>query len=226
MKPIVAIGDIHGRTTWEGIVKAHPDAQFVFLGDYLDPYDSIPREKLLANLLQIMVFKRRNPENVVLLLGNHDMHYFSENALKGTRYDFQIERFAAPLFTEYRDLFQYAWQEGNWLFTHAGVSQEWFEDDFCGDISRPVADQLNYPSEAQIPALFRVGQVRGGRKGRTGGIFWADVSELADPLHGYVQVVGHNRVPDVSVQEGSHGNRIIFCDCLRYGNYLCLEHLG
>ncbi|MCD8262709.1 MAG: hypothetical protein LUD15_15580 [Bacteroides sp.] len=43
MTPTIAIGDIHGLTTWKGIVEKHPDCKIVFLGDYLDPYENIPR---------------------------------------------------------------------------------------------------------------------------------------------------------------------------------------
>ena len=225
MRPVVGIGDIHGRVLWKKIVEIHPEARIVFLGDYLDPFGFVPRKDLLANLRQIVALKQENPENVVLLLGNHDLHYMDPDVPRASRYDFQIEEEAARIFTEHRDLFCYAWQEGNCLFTHAGVSQDWFMDDFRGDVTLPVAGQLNHPSEFQLPALFRVGYARGGKKEATGGIFWADMTELADPLHGYVQVVGHNRVQKVTEREGKSGGKIIFCDCLRYRDYLYLEHL-
>ena len=38
-KPIVVIGDVHGLTTWKDVVKNHRGSQFVFLGDYYDPYE-------------------------------------------------------------------------------------------------------------------------------------------------------------------------------------------
>ena len=50
MKPLVAIGDIHGSTDWKAIVEKHPDCRIVFLGDYLDPIKYIPRKQLLQNL--------------------------------------------------------------------------------------------------------------------------------------------------------------------------------
>ena len=119
-------------------------------------------------------------------------------------------------------MFQYAFQDGEYLFTHAGVSQLWFDYDFCGDASRSVAEQLNNPAADQMPALLRVGYVRGGRRGDTGGIFWADKSELEDPLHGFTQIVGHNQVAEVTEHTGPGGGKIVFCDCLRNGLYLYL----
>ena len=87
------------------------------------------------------------------------------------------------------ELFQYAYQQGNRIFTHAGIQHSWFVDDFKGDLTQPIAHQLNNPESVQFNAMLRLGHARGGRIGKIGGIFWADISELTDPLHGYTQIV-------------------------------------
>lgn len=220
MKPIVAIGDVHGLDLWRPVVEQHADCRIVFLGDYLDPYGYIPHKELIANFRAIMDLKRSRPDDVTLILGNHDMHYFCDDAAKGSRFNFQIADKVSRLFLENMELFQYAWQEGRKIFTHAGISQRWFTEDFRGDTGSPVAEQLNHPSDAQMPALCRVGMLRGGREGASGGIFWADAEELHNPLHGFTQIVGHNRVPEVAVRSGGYDNKIVFCDCLRNGCYL------
>ncbi len=216
----IAIGDLHGLDCWKDIVEHWPECLTVFLGDYLDPYTSVSRRTLLANLRAVIGLKRRRMDTVVLLLGNHDVHYYHPSAPTGSRYDFRIEAEACRLFADNQDLFQYAYQQGNVVFTHAGISQKWFMDDFKGDLSLPIAAQLNHPRPEQVLPLFRVGKARGGREGKEGGIFWADRSELADPLHGFTQVVGHNRVADVTVACGVGGSRIVFCDCLSAGRFL------
>ena len=219
MKPIVAIGDIHGLNCWRKIAEEHSGCRIVFLGDYLDPYAYMSRKDLLANLREIIALKASRPDDVVLLLGNHDLHYFCGEAPVATRFDAQMKDAAASLFMQHRDFFCFAWQEGRTVFTHAGISQKWFAGDFRGDVSRPIAGQLNHPSGRQLASLFRVGQARGGPKGACGGIFWADASELSDPLHGFMQVVGHNRVKEVTERAGGCDSRIVFCDCLRMGKY-------
>ena len=196
---------MHGLDLWRDVVEAHPECRVVFLGDYLDPYGYVHKGKLLNNLRAIMQLKRDRPEDVVLLLGNHDLHYFCDESW---------------MFLNNIALFQYAFQDGEYLFTHAGVSQEWFDYDFCGDAARLIADQLNNPAADQVPALLRVGYARGGRRGDTGGIFWADKNELEEPLHGFTQIVGHNRVEEVTEHIGPGGGKIVFCDCLRNGLYL------
>ena len=111
-KPTIAIGDVHGLDLWRDVVEAHPECRVVFLGDYLDP-----------NLREIIDFKRSRPEDSVLLLGNHDLHYFCEEASPASRFDAGIAGEASSLFLDNLDLFQYAFQDGEYLFTHAGVSQ-------------------------------------------------------------------------------------------------------
>ena len=57
-KATIAIGDVHGLDLWRDVVEAHPECRLVFLGDYLDPYGYVPREKLLENLRSIIDLKR------------------------------------------------------------------------------------------------------------------------------------------------------------------------
>lgn len=223
MKPSVVIGDVHGLDYWKEIVASHLECKVIFLGGYLDPKERMSRFSLLRNLREIIALKQARPGDVVLLLGNHDLHYFCEDAPLASRFDEKIAGEASRLFSEHFGLFQFAYQEGRRLFTHAGVSCEWFECDFRGDPSRPVAEQLNRPAGWQLPALLRVGEARGSKRGALGGIFWADRSELLDPLHGFDQFVGHNRVPRIVECVGEHSNKIVYCDCLREGFYLYLE---
>lgn len=223
MKPTVVIGDIHGLDVWKQIIEKHPDCQVVFLGDYLDPREYVPHKYLLRNLQDIISLKRSRPEDVILLLGNHDLHYFCTDIVVSSRFDFSIGERASHLFLENMDAFQYAYQRGNRLFTHAGIAQEWFDNCFHGDINSPIAEQLNHPADSQIAALCQLGYLRGGQKGAIGGIFWADIDELTDPLHGFMQIVGHNQVSEVTEHSGMFDNKIIFCDCLWNGNYLYIE---
>ena len=85
-----------------------------------------------------------------------------------------------------------------------------------------LAEQFNNPKPEQIAALCRSGEARGGDRNTVGGIFWADISELFEPLPDYTQVVGHNRVSDIC-EHTNKGGRIIFCDCLFNEKYLKLE---
>ena len=75
---LTIIPDVHGRPFWRDAVKDVEDTPVIFLGDYLDPYpqDMVTWEDALQGLHDIIELKKRNPEQVTLLLGNHDVHYF------------------------------------------------------------------------------------------------------------------------------------------------------
>lgn len=220
MTPTIVIGDIHGSTYWKEIVKKHPDCKIVFLGDYLDPYEEIPHKNLFGNLVEIIQLKKERPEEIILLLGNHDLHYITSKIEQSWRYDFDLSQDAAYLFFKNKKWFQFAYQEDNCIFTHAGIAHKWFVNIFKGDISKNIADQLNNPNPEQEKALYACGKERGGVS-ETSGIFWAGIKELFEPLRGYTQVVGHNRVKEVK-EHTNNGGKIIFCDCLFNEDYLSI----
>ena len=162
-------------------------------------------------------------EDVVLLLGNHDMHYKdTEIAAIGSRYNVEIAFDLMMLYDDYSHCFQNAHQEGKLLFTHAGVSEEWFADAFQAATKEEAAWQLNHCVDGQEEALHRCGVRRGGPF-PSGGIFWADKGEFAHPLEGYVQIVGHNRVDQIEEFVGENGSKILFCDSMYKGNYLTID---
>ncbi|MDR3184431.1 MAG: metallophosphoesterase [Prevotellaceae bacterium] len=222
MKQTVIIGDVHGSTYWQSIVNNNPNCYYIFLGDYLDPYEDIDNIALIKNLQDIILFKKTHPDKVTLLLGNHDLHYFVEESLLCTRFNYGLAPEISEIFRTNYHLFKFAHQEDNCLFTHAGVVHSWFVDDFKGDFTKNIAGQLNNPAPEQLKPLFQCGFYRGGEVDKVGGIFWADIHELYEPLQGFTQIVGHNRVPDIK-DTTVNGGRIIFCDCLFNKQFLKIE---
>ena len=120
------IGDIHGRTCWEKLVR--DNAINIFVGDYFDPYEYIPYDKLKDNFLNIIQFAKTNP-GTVLLLGNHDLHYIHHEfgtSRKDKQHENQIER----LFLDNIHMFSgmaYAITD-KVLVSHAGVTNEWLDN--------------------------------------------------------------------------------------------------
>ena len=75
----VSIGDTHGVAVADvvvNIIDRHD--KFIFVGDYVDSFivDNISMKK---NLLDIIELKKKYPEKVILLWGNHDIHYLLGN---------------------------------------------------------------------------------------------------------------------------------------------------
>ena len=82
---MIIIPDIHGRNFWKEAIKGHEDEEIVFLGDYVDPYSSLENVDTwngLDSLSEVIDFKKAHPDNVTLLLGNHDLSYLSDHIVQ------------------------------------------------------------------------------------------------------------------------------------------------
>ena len=70
---ILTISDLHGRTVWKEADMDRYD-QVIFLGDYTDSH-VVDDETIYTNLQQIIELKQQQPDQFILLLGNHDAQY-------------------------------------------------------------------------------------------------------------------------------------------------------
>ena len=217
----IVMGDIHGEEKWKDIIEKHPDAQYIFLGDYCDPYKrEFTTNHIIENLKNIIELKKSNPENIVLLFGNHDLHYIYPQAPMCSRLMIDATQILSNLFTENIELFCNAYRKNKLLFTHAGVSEEWLHYTNMGRVEN-LEQCLNSPNE--YPEIFICGKHRGGSKPYSG-IFWADSKEMYNPLEGYIQIVGHSRMQQINIQKSQDNNTaVIFCDSLWNNNYVIIE---
>ena len=216
---IITIGDLHGSPVWKNIRTENWD-RMVFIGDYVDSSDYDAKE-IKQNLVDIIELKKIYTEKVILLWGNHDLAYFygghERHHASGFRKKLLPGYFS--LFTENRRLFQAAFGVENYLWTHAGVVQKWFND-YIIDQIRPsdgdLACTLNRLFEAYYLPLFHVGKLRGGLN-EDGGIFWSHKYETEDdPLMGYHQIVGHTKTRSGVLVSNHYGQdtSVTWVDCL------------
>lgn len=187
---VLVLPDIHGRDFWRKPCEDIDEYdKVVFLGDYLDPYDfeGITVEAAIDNFKDILLFAKDNPK-VVMLLGNHDMPYFSETYYGFDSYHCRHSTIhhkeICGIFKEHEDLFRIAYHENNVLFTHAGCSSEWLSfvfgdkynkeidlDELCTDLNgllKTTQGLLN---------LYMISRLRGGFD-EYGSCIWADDDEL------------------------------------------------
>lgn len=221
---IIALGDTHGRNRWKEIIKQHPDAdRIIFLGDYFDSFN-IPFDKQWNNFLDIIKFKQENLDKVVLLFANHEYHYmtrFSSDRYSGhqLQYAGKIEKILEACIEQ--DLLKIAHMEVGFLFTHAGVTKTWLEDNKLAPGG--VAAMINSAFKTR-PQIFRFTPSTGldnyGDSITQTPIWVRPRALLSDLPEGYRQVVGHTHQPkgiDVS-------GKVIFIDTLEYGNeYLIIN---
>lgn len=199
MNKIIIVPDVHGRSFWKKI-KHVKDIPIIFLGDYLDPYghEGISNERAIENFKEIIEFAKEN-SNVVLLYGNHCVYSYN-NVLDymyySSRYDYDHAAEAFKLYDENRELFKYAHQIDNILFTHAGVTTKWIQAmELEGIVNEEnIAHYLNtYGDEAK---MFLPGMYRGGWG--YGSPLWADLQEMyhwsAFADTDLIQIIGHTQL--------------------------------
>lgn len=222
MKHLI-IGDLHGNDCWQEINTRKYD-KIVFLGDYVDSFERSD-SAILENLKKIVRLKKRQPDKIELLLGNHDVHYLHFPKYQCSGFRPSMQRDLTALFNNNRQLFRMAYQRGNHIFTHAGITNSWYNEflrlpslDDLREEGDNIADLINkVEATTQRYLLYATSIYRGGYS--NGSFLWADQKETAiDMLHGYHQVVGHTRVPEAQTISYS-GRSVTYIDVLDHLTY-------
>lgn len=221
---IVVIPDIHGRTFWKKTIKDAFKKRFVFLGDYFDPYhnEGYTFKNTLDNFNDILAFKKENPDNVILLLGNHDLGYFDKNICSCRQYRGEEKETIQQLLMNNIELFDLCYEENvngkRIIFSHAGITKSW-----CEKIIHKYDIKFNTKNDEPIPTyhindifhksiisnnidknfcylLSDLSFYRGGYDS-TGSIIWADIREYSsDEIYNdVIQIVGHTQLIDKPV---------------------------
>ena len=211
MSKVLVLPDIHGRLFWkEPCEDISGYDKVIFIGDYLDPYgfEEITEESSMDNLRKIIELKKQHPEKVVLLLGNHDLPYYSleyrELSHYHSRYSCRHHAEMERIFADNADLFTLAYHQDNILFTHAGVLRGWYvetlggsDDDSLDLICEKINQLLKDPDN-----LYVAGPYRGGWDPYSSCV-WDDVHEMVEqeektksdehptPLMTLRQIFGH-----------------------------------
>lgn len=196
MNKVLIVPDVHGRKFWHKAEEMINEVDLViFLGDYLDPYphEGITFEESIEEFKLILNFKEKYSDKVVLLAGNHDMHYISLQFMNCSRLNKAKRVELNELYSENIDKFRLAYLLNNkYLFSHAGIYTEWLK------VHNIQEEELFIPLEDFLEkykmALEDVSYVRGGLD-NVGSCIWADIREsLSNESLPLMQIVGHTQM--------------------------------
>lgn len=251
---VLVVGDIHGRhelvtEAFDVFLKQHYD-KIIFIGDYTDSFDRSDQD-IIRCINVVTGMKQTYPDGVILLIGNHDEQYLNHDVgygIKCSGFRPKLHLALSHVMIAKKKLFHYAYGIGNYLFTHAGVSQSWFLKHFdlldlwsermsidITDVTKLhiVLNNLQFTSDKDV--LLEIGPDRGGLDANYGGPLWCDQTEilLEGPLPGLHQVVGHTKqhfisrvhsFGDPNKKETYDDTTVTFIDCLSYRHqFLSLE---
>jgi hypothetical protein len=235
MKTVV-LGDTHGRSNWKLAVHQDKPDRVIFIGDYFDSFDFSGIEQI-DNFKQIIQYKESNPQvEVILLIGNHDHHYFPEVGYTGTSgYQSKIAPSITQVIDENRHHLQMAYGFNEYLFTHAGVSpvfmdqvfgeNDWSIENIVVDLNemfryKPKAFDFNGfessgDNTTQTPIWIRPRSLMSANKKHKKGL-----------KKDYIQVVGHTTMKRLNLEESDKftGGRYYFIDTMdTLGQYLVIQ---
>lgn len=221
----IFLGDTHGRSLWKDIVTKEAPDRVVFIGDYFDSFDIGSAEQQF-NFQDIITFKENNECEVIMLVGNHDYHYYPG----GETYS-GYQHGAAPairqLLEDNKHHLQMCYQLDDILCSHAGIGHNWLVEQEryeSGSIADFVNDIWNYKpnrfifygldpygdSKTQTPIWIRPLSLMSGNK---------DTFLKRD----YIQIVGHTQVRKIDIDGKASGGRYYLIDAIDIGQYLIYE---
>lgn len=239
----VLLGDTHGRSFWKLALHTQEWDEAVFIGDYFDTHDDISAVAQIANFKDICQFKRQEIEagkrKVVMLIGNHDEHYFPYMGYTGTSgYQAGVAASISQVLTENEDLLQMAYSFDNFLCTHAGVGETWLNKQLSLvpnlkiaiplDTAERIANFVNElwkhkPKSFKFNGLY---DMSGDDIGQTP--IWIRPYSLAKDSQelcnmGIIQVVGHTGMKKLDI-DGKNPRSYVFVDTLGHsGEYLIIN---
>jgi predicted phosphodiesterase len=229
MKTVI-IGDIHGHDSWKQVVAQEHDAdRFIFVGDYFDSF-TVSGVVQIHNFKEIVEFKTTSLyHDVIMLIGNHDYHYFPEIGDSSTSgYQSTLAPSIKQVIEENRQHLQMAYQFDDILVTHAGVSSVWLDDTIAmwdvPNLAMYLNDLFTYqPHKVGYRSYKQVGDTVYGSSGFGGETFqgpiWIRPQALMeanyDTLRTQIrQVVGHTTRKQIDIEGKSTGGRYYFVDTM------------
>ena len=233
------IGDIHGRSVWKLIVEMEKPDKVIFVGDYFDSFNISGIEQM-RNFEDIIEYKKSGQAEVIMLIGNHDYHYFPEVGYQAySGYQSGLALSIGHLLNKNREHLQMAYMHDTILCTHAGVSSKFMDNVYGKDgwMILDIADKLNETWKYK-PRTFDFGAMINS-KGFTYIDSYGDNEEQCpiwirpkslmrvnkETLRKFViQIHGHTETRSLDIKGAASGGRYYNIDCLETsGEYLIRE---
>jgi hypothetical protein len=231
---VLIVGDLHTKVGVLPLIdefcEKYSPSRVLLVGDYLDDFYVSEDDNVRA--FEAVVEWAKNRGDVTLLYGNHELAYYLED-----EYDiFDCDELAElwpempndvnSLLHANASVFKVADSQGDWIFTHAGISQSWTDAIGIkkGQTAQSLATELNgmFMSAEGREELQSVLVSAQGHS--ISGPFAISSSELL--LHPYIginQAVGHTPVRTCECTVADDDDKIAFCDTLgldMFGNNL------
>lgn len=234
MAKILAVGDIHNHITQASVIidKYIDTHKIVLCGDFFDDFgDSAVEADQTARWLKDIL----KHDNVVALMGNHDLSYAYFNLRPGSSLGDQIydcsgyspakdDAINRIMSNDDWDKIKFGHKENGFWFSHAGFHPFWFSSPPYGMDDQIIEIKLKKIQRAVQDREFSnelgaAGKCRGGMN-RVGGLLWRDQRQESytgsywNDESGIKQVSGHTPMRNgIDIEETSNKGLCIDIDC-------------
>jgi hypothetical protein len=232
---IAVIGDIHGTTKflecYKNIQENDADVdKIIVLGDWFDPYLNIDLDTMIERYNEFVKIWKSD-DRIVSILGNHDLAgYIIQNdcTSRTERFSKNIQRIADVIEPNLSESYL-TYKVGDYIFSHAGVSQDWLNDISQYTTHNYVDDIMNCKkgwTEDELSDICTFYPYDFGRYGNNihQSCVWIRPQSLYEcAIDGYNQVVAHTKVKEITKISLKNGKDVWLVDDEQKPNYLILN---
>ena len=232
---VAVIGDVHGTTKflecYKNIQENDADVdKIIVLGDWFDPYVDIDLDTMIERYNEFVKIWKSD-DRIISILGNHDIAGYiihndcTSRTLRFGKFKQKLTDVIEPNLSES----YLTYKIGDYIFSHAGVSQEWLNDIAEYPDSNYVNDIMNCKKGWTADELYDICTFYYFDWSRCGkdvhqSCVWIRPQALYDcAVDGYHQVVGHTRLEEITKVPLKNGKDLWIVDDDQKPNYLILN---
>ena len=210
MSKVLVLPDVHGnKIVLENAKAAYekykPDF-IVFVGDYVDSHTEgnswIQQQEQLKAILDWKRKLNKEKETCFTLFGNHDLSYmYNYGGVSCSSHQFFVSQDIQEFFCEHWKEFQAIKVIDNWIFSHAGITQQWLDFPLGGSFAKaPIDGENQYWTLDDVNRHFRDKNLKYfnhnsndsyGDDEHEGCMWIRPPALIRTGLEGYNQCVGH-----------------------------------
>lgn len=232
---IAVIGDIHGTTKflecYKNIQENDSDVdKIIVLGDWFDPYLDIDLDTMIERYNEFVKIWKSD-DRIVSILGNHDIAgYIIQNdcTSRTERFGKNRQRIIDVIEPNLSESYL-TYKVGDYIFSHAGVSQDWLNDIAQYTYCNYADDIMNCKKgwtadELSDICTFYPYDFGGYGKNIHQSCVWIRPQALYScAIDGYNQVVAHTRLNEITKVSLENGKDLWIVDDDQKPNYLILN---
>lgn len=209
---ILVVGDVHATTYWkESFKKVDEYDHIVQLGDWFDSFNNDWKKlNQIDNFKEAIDFKKKYPEKIHILLGNHDLNnYVMENVCSGHQKLFEENiKYALEENMEYVDI---AIELDGYVFSHAGFTKCWIEHN-----NLKTVEEVNKLLHMGKYKVFQFNGIDPYGDDMSQSPLWVRPSSLLYDMYFDKQIVGHTEIADEPVGYKSDTKELIIVDSKKH----------